>query len=327
MAAPHRFALRFAPARRCSSADRLSAEHFSANRTGVGSPPGASLLLVIALSAALGTGALACAGASSPPTSPPENGQGSMEAPGAPGERDSPCAAPSEQAGTEGGDRSGVGAGHRGAAQLERPPVEEDDEPACMMGLDCNDHPLAGCDGEDFAVRYRARCVEGSCLYTEQRERCMEGTRCMETFAGARCVPHRAADEGGEEVPARAAIDFSTRQLLINTSIRFDVASARIRSSADAILDEVAGVLLDTPDIVIRIEGHTDDTGPADGNLRLSLERAEAVRDALEARGVAATRMQVRGLGQDVPLVPNEGDWQREVNRRVEFHLVEDGGE
>jgi outer membrane protein OmpA-like peptidoglycan-associated protein len=72
----------------------------------------------------------------------------------------------------------------------------------------------------------------------------------------------------------------------------------------------------------IEIQGHTDNTGSAPYNLRLSQERADAVRTALVNLGVEASRLSARGFGQDKPLVPNTSDANRARNRRVQLMIL-----
>jgi outer membrane protein OmpA-like peptidoglycan-associated protein len=68
----------------------------------------------------------------------------------------------------------------------------------------------------------------------------------------------------------------------------------------------------------VSIEGHTDNTGTAQGNKALSEERAKAVVAAVAAKGVAAARMGAVGWGQDKPVADNGTEAGRARNRRVE---------
>lgn len=74
----------------------------------------------------------------------------------------------------------------------------------------------------------------------------------------------------------------------------------------------------------IRVDGHTDATGSASYNEQLSLRRATAVADALIAAGVNAKSVQVRGLGQKVPVASNQTAEGRLQNRRVVIVIVSD---
>ena len=84
-------------------------------------------------------------------------------------------------------------------------------------------------------------------------------------------------------------------------------------------LDEVATVLKAYPEAEVVVEGHTDATGVPADNQRLSLERADAVKSALVARGVSADRIKTAGLGQDRPVASNGTVEGRAKNRRTEL--------
>jgi outer membrane protein OmpA-like peptidoglycan-associated protein len=83
------------------------------------------------------------------------------------------------------------------------------------------------------------------------------------------------------------------------------------------VLDEVAR----RPVSEVEVVGHTDRMGPALNNDRLSLRRAERVRDELARLGVTADRMQVSGRGEREPLVPTEDEVAEPRNRRVEVSI------
>lgn len=120
-------------------------------------------------------------------------------------------------------------------------------------------------------------------------------------------------------------VEVKPEKIVIKRQIKFASGSHRIvgKDSFD-VLKEVALALSDNPRIrKIRIEGHTDDLGPDDGNLRLSQRRAEAVLAALLKFKVDPGRMQAVGFGESQPLVPNLNAAARAENRRTEFNIVE----
>lgn len=93
--------------------------------------------------------------------------------------------------------------------------------------------------------------------------------------------------------------------------------------AADApLVDCVADLLGDYPDARIRIEGHSDRVGSIEYNLRLSRQRAEGIRSALVANGIAASRLETKGYGRSRPVASNDTDEGRARNRRVEFRVV-----
>lgn len=104
--------------------------------------------------------------------------------------------------------------------------------------------------------------------------------------------------------------------------ILFDVDSATVKPAAMASLDKLAAVLTKYPKTMITVAGHTDNTGRADYNLKLSERRANAVRFALADRGVAPNRITAMGFGAENPVASNATPEGRAENRRVELHIV-----
>ena len=74
----------------------------------------------------------------------------------------------------------------------------------------------------------------------------------------------------------------------------------------------------------LEIAGHTDDTGDAAYNRKLSLERAEVVKRALIKRGIAPQRLVTKGYGEDASVAPNVTRAGRAKNRRVDFNILDD---
>ncbi|QCN95717.1 DUF4398 domain-containing protein [Azospirillum argentinense] len=107
--------------------------------------------------------------------------------------------------------------------------------------------------------------------------------------------------------------------------VLFATGSARLTPGADARLSELANFLQRNPERTVRIEGYTDTTGSSATNLRLSEERAMAVRDALTARGVNPSRIAAQGLGSAQPVASNSTESGRQQNRRVDIVISEPG--
>lgn len=103
------------------------------------------------------------------------------------------------------------------------------------------------------------------------------------------------------------------------TGLRFASGSAWLNPKYDPLLDRLVEVIGKFPDAPVRVEGHTDDSGPRDGNLRLSEARARAVAGVLaEKTARAAEAFEVVGLGPDRPVANNGTDAGRARNRRIE---------
>jgi outer membrane protein OmpA-like peptidoglycan-associated protein len=103
----------------------------------------------------------------------------------------------------------------------------------------------------------------------------------------------------------------------------FDFDSARLRPETAQLVREIAVMLQQNPNWTILIAGHTDSTGGADHNMRLSEQRAASVKQALVSNGVAAGRLQTVGHGMSKPKADNSTLAGRAINRRVEFRRLD----
>lgn len=125
-----------------------------------------------------------------------------------------------------------------------------------------------------------------------------------------------------ESLKEKAQIKEDQRGLVIslNGSVLFASDSSNLLPAAKDRLFQVALALQTLrPGQSVTIEGHTDSTGPNDYNQKLSLSRAEAVRDFLVSQGVPQDRIRAVGHGEDKPITDNASPEGRANNRRVEI--------
>ena len=102
--------------------------------------------------------------------------------------------------------------------------------------------------------------------------------------------------------------------------IFFDVDKTDIKPDSAKTLDEVASLLKIDHSLKLEISGHTDNTGTAEHNMKLSDGRAHAVVDALvKTYGIDAARLEAKGYGDTKPVAPNDTEDGRAKNRRVEL--------
>ncbi|MCB9764305.1 MAG: OmpA family protein [Alphaproteobacteria bacterium] len=110
----------------------------------------------------------------------------------------------------------------------------------------------------------------------------------------------------------------------LGDSVYFETNKAIIKPASYGLLDDVAKVMKEYPEIkLVRIEGHTDSRGDAAYNQQLSEDRANAVRTYLIDKGVEAGRLEAAGFGESKPLDPAETPAAWEKNRRVDFFIKE----
>ncbi len=114
------------------------------------------------------------------------------------------------------------------------------------------------------------------------------------------------------------------QEIVILEQVQFDTGKATIRSVSNPLLDSVAQVLKEHPEILrLEVQGHTDNKGAKAMNDKLSGDRAKSVKDALIKRGIDAARLTSKGYGMDKPVADNKTDEGRQKNRRVQFIVTE----
>ena len=114
------------------------------------------------------------------------------------------------------------------------------------------------------------------------------------------------------------------RQLLQKAmqGIEFETGKAAIKKKSFALLDKIALIFIENSNYVIEVQGHTDNTGKAEVNKKISQQRADQVMQYLVKKGVPAERMTAVGYGQDMPIADNSTKAGRQKNRRVEFKIT-----
>jgi outer membrane protein OmpA-like peptidoglycan-associated protein len=113
-------------------------------------------------------------------------------------------------------------------------------------------------------------------------------------------------------------------QIVLLEQVEFDLGKATIRAQSNRLLGTIVQVLTEHPEVTkVEVQGHTDNRGAADENMKLSQRRAEAVRDALVKRGVAPERLTAAGYGSNKPIMSNLTTIGRQKNRRVELRILE----
>jgi outer membrane protein OmpA-like peptidoglycan-associated protein len=133
--------------------------------------------------------------------------------------------------------------------------------------------------------------------------------------------PGPADNKGCPKKPSLVVV--TDKEIKILQQIHFEFDKDKIRSESFKILDAVVDVLKQFPKIKLEIQGHTDNKGAPAYNKKLSDRRAASVLKYLVSHGVAADRLTSHGYGMERPLVSNDTDQGRALNRRVQFIRVE----
>jgi outer membrane protein OmpA-like peptidoglycan-associated protein len=148
---------------------------------------------------------------------------------------------------------------------------------------------------------------------TDDRDRCPDTPK--GTNVDAQGCPEKAA--------AAPAVLPESKKSLVLEGVNFDTNSSHLQSSSTDVLDRVAEGLKSNPDVRVEIGGHTDSQGNDAYNLKLSRDRANAVKDYLIGKGVPAKQLEAKGYGESKPISDNKTAGGRAVNRRVELKRLD----
>jgi len=127
-------------------------------------------------------------------------------------------------------------------------------------------------------------------------------------------------------VAAPEALKQALDRLLAGKVVEFESASANLTPAGLRLLDDLVPLLAAEPDARVEVAGHTDDTGDANVNVRLSQRRAAVTLDHLVSRGIDRGRLEARGYGPARPIAGNDSEEGRRQNRRIEFNVLTSRG-
>ena len=127
-----------------------------------------------------------------------------------------------------------------------------------------------------------------------------------------------SANNGCPDVPANVSKSLGVSA----QNISFGASNAKLTTKSNASLDQVVNIMNENPGLHIRVEGHTDNAGDDDANMRLSQDRANAVKDYLVSKGINADRIAAEGFGETQPIADNNTSSGRMKNRRIELRVA-----
>ena len=149
--------------------------------------------------------------------------------------------------------------------------------------------------------------------------------------AGAGAIIGNKMDKKAEELAAieGASIDtlsdannLKAIKVTFDSGIFFPLNGTALSDASKDALKKFATTMSDMPETDLTIQGHTDNTGRREVNDRISLQRAQSVRDYLKSCGMNADRFTVEGLAYDYPVATNDTAEGRAQNRRVEIYIT-----
>lgn len=130
-------------------------------------------------------------------------------------------------------------------------------------------------------------------------------------------VPGVASQQGCPEITAEVTkrIEYAAKKIFFNTN------STKLLTKSFGPLNDVISILNENPSVKLKIDGHTDNTGSDEYNLKLSDGRAASVKDYLVSKGIDESRLVSEGFGESMPIADNKTAAGRQQNRRVELKL------
>ena len=135
--------------------------------------------------------------------------------------------------------------------------------------------------------------------------------------------PNTPGSPGGSKPGCPGLIIVTAKEIRITQQIHFEFNKATIKPDSFPILDAIRDALEGNPKIKLEVQGHTDNVGNAAYNQKLSGARADSVRMYLAGHGIDPMRLTSKGYGLTQPIVPNNSEANRALNRRVQFIRTE----
>lgn len=130
-------------------------------------------------------------------------------------------------------------------------------------------------------------------------------------------IPKEVVKEVVVEKPMKAMM--MEKWVLIG--VNFDFNKSKLTPESYPILYDAAKTLLMNPNLKVEIQGYTDNVGSESYNKKLGQRRADAVKDYLVSKGIAATRLNATSFGEGNPVADNKTADGRAMNRRIEFRV------
>jgi OmpA-OmpF porin, OOP family len=122
--------------------------------------------------------------------------------------------------------------------------------------------------------------------------------------------------------PFKVNVKFEAAKTYTLDNVHFDVGKATLRTESFSELAELVSYLKNKDDIRVEIAGHTDNVGKEADNVKLSRERADAIRNYVIKKGIQPTRVIAKGYGASEPVADNDTDEGRQMNRRTEVRIL-----
>lgn len=140
-------------------------------------------------------------------------------------------------------------------------------------------------------------------------------------------IPHTVIVDPKEAVNNVIARDIaltSKGETIILNHLIFEQGKAVINPKSFPELDELVAMMKDSPKVEIQLEGHTDNVGNPEANMKLSQSRVDAVKKYITSKGISKNRVQTKAFGGSQPIAKENTEEARAKNRRVEMRVLRD---
>jgi outer membrane protein OmpA-like peptidoglycan-associated protein len=184
----------------------------------------------------------------------------------------------------------------------------------------------AGRQRDEIRLQQRTQEADKAKVSAEQAKADADAARRQAEAATASVREEQSKSAALQQQLADLQAKQTDRGLVITLSdVLFNTDKAELSAEGMRTAQKMADVLLQEPQSAVLIEGFTDSTGSSAHNLQLSQRRAESVRNALIGLGVKADKVSTRGYGEAFPVASNTDAGSRQLNRRVEIVLSQNG--
>lgn len=184
----------------------------------------------------------------------------------------------------------------------------------------------AGRQRDEIRLQQRTQEADKAKMSAEQAKADADAARRQAEAATASAREEQSKSAALQQQLADLQAKQTDRGLVITLSdVLFNTDKADLSAEGMRTAQKMADVLLQEPQSAVLIEGFTDSTGSSSHNLELSQRRAESVRNALIRLGVKPDKVATRGYGEAFPVASNGDAGSRQLNRRVEIVLSQNG--
>jgi outer membrane protein OmpA-like peptidoglycan-associated protein len=118
-------------------------------------------------------------------------------------------------------------------------------------------------------------------------------------------------------------VELAPGDAVVLQNVQFEYNSSALTEDSQQGIQMLTNFLQRNPNLKVELAGHTDNVGSESYNLKLSSERADSVRNALISNGIDGSRLTAKGYGASRPVVPNDTDEHRALNRRTEMIVID----